>query len=183
MQQVEQLVELLEPIKDKILVVSLGNHEHRIEKDTSIDVLKLVCNQLGIQDRYASAGWYIYLYFGEKNVGRKAPMVYTIFGRHGSGGGKAIGGKANNLVDMSNVAIADLYIMGHTHTPMSTKKCIFIPDYGNKTLNLREMHYLMTNSFLEYENSYGETAGFHPASTSITEAILSGTERKIKVVI
>lgn len=183
MQQVEQLVDLLEPIKDKILVVSCGNHERRCEKDTSIDVLKLVCSQLGIQDRYASGAWYLYLYFGEKVQGRKAPMVYTISGYHGSGGGRAMGGKANRLVDMSNIAIADLYIMSHTHTPMSTKKCVYLPDYSNKALTLREMHYLMTNSFLEYDNSYGEIAGFHPTSTSLTMAILNGAERKVNVII
>lgn len=183
MEQVEQLVELLDPIKDKILVVSTGNHERRCEKDTSIDVLKLVCSQLGIIDRYSSGAWYLYLYFGEKSQGRKAPMVYTIFGNHGYGGGRAIGGKANKLVDMSNIAVADLYIMGHTHTPMSTKKCIYLPDYSNKALNLKEMHFLMTNSFLKYDNSYGEIQGYHPCSTSLTEAILDGKERKIKVVI
>lgn len=183
MQQVEQLVELLEPIKDKILVISTGNHERRCEKDTSIDILRLVCSQLGITDRYANGYWYLYLYFGEKVYGRKAPMVYTISGYHGSGGGRSMGGKANRLLDMSNVAIADLYIMSHTHTPMSTKKCVYLPDYGNKTVILREMHYLMTNSFLEYNDSYGEIQGFHPASTSITEAILNGKERKIKVII
>lgn len=183
MEQVEQLVELLEPIKDKILVVSMGNHERRCERDTSIDVLKLVCSQLKILDRYSNGSWYLYLYFGEKKLGRKAPMVYTIAGYHGSGGGRNVGGKANRLVDVSNIVIADLYIMGHTHTPMSTKKCIYLPDYANKTLTLREMHYLMTNSFLKYDNSYGEVLGMHPCSNSTTEAVLNGKERKIKVVI
>jgi len=183
MEQVEQLIKLLEPIKDKILVVSMGNHERRCEKETNIDVLKLVCSQLGILDKYANGVWYLYLYFGEKVQGRKAPMVYTISGYHGSGGGRGIGGKANRLTDMSNIAVADLYIMVHTHTPMGMKKSIYIPDYSNKSLTLREMHYLMTNSFLEYNNSYGEIQGYHPCSTSLTEAILDGTKRKIKVVI
>lgn len=183
MKQVELLIQLLEPIKDKILVVTTGNHERRIEKDTSIDILKLVCSQLGIADRYASGAWYLYLYFGDKQYGRKAPMCYTICGNHGYGGGRAMGGKANRLVDMSNIAVADLYIMSHTHTPMSTKKSIYIPDYGNRTLILREMHYLMTNSFMEYDDSYGEVQGYHPCSTSITEAILNGRVRQIKVVI
>ena len=182
MQQVEILIDLLEPIKDKILVVSSGNHERRCEKDTSIDILKLVCGQLGILDRYANSSWYLYLYFGEKVYGRKAPMCYTICGYHGAGGGRSIGSNLNRLVDISNIAVADLYVMSHTHTPASTKKCIYIPDYGNKALILREMHYLMTNSFLEYNNSYGETKGFHPSSTSLTEAVLNGKERKIKVI-
>ena len=110
-------------------------------------------------------------------------MVYTVSGNHGYGGGRNIGGKANRLVDMSNVAVADLYIMSHTHTPVSTKKSIYIPDYSNKSVTLREMHFLMTNSFLDYENSYGEIQGYHPTSNSRCEAVLDGTKRKIKVII
>ena len=183
MEQVESLIELIQPIKDKILVVACGNHERRTIKETNIDVLKLVCNQLGIADRYTDGAYYLYLYFGEKEQGRKAPMVYTVSGNHGYGGGRNIGGKANRLVDMSNVAVADLYIMSHTHTPVSTKKSIYIPDYSNKSVTLREMHFLMTNSFLDYENSYGEIQGYHPTSNSRCEAVLDGTKRKIKVII
>ena len=46
MEQVLQIINFLEPIKDKILVMSNGNHEDRITKDTSIDVLYLVAKQL-----------------------------------------------------------------------------------------------------------------------------------------
>ena len=46
MQQVLTLINYLEPIKDKILVMSIGNHEERIKKDTNIDILWLVAKQL-----------------------------------------------------------------------------------------------------------------------------------------
>lgn len=182
MMQVLELVKILTPIKDKILVISLGNHEARSIKETSIDVLLLVARELGIEDRYAPGFWYLYLYFGKKTSGARVPMVYTITGYHGSGGGRGIGGKMNRLVDMSNIAVADLYIMGHTHTPMSTKKCIYIPDYNNKSLSLREMHYMMSNSFLKYSDSYGEVNGYHPTSNTTCEAILNGKKREIRIV-
>ena len=182
MEQVLRLIELLEPIKDKILVIGTGNHEDRIFKDTNIDVIRLVARELGIEDRYADSWWYLFLRFGEKESGRKAPMCYQITGYHGSGGGRKTGGKANRLEEMSQTVIADLYIMGHTHKPLSTKGSIYLPDYANNSLNKKQMYYLMTNSFLDY-GGYGEKLGFPPTDNTPTEAVLDGTKRKIKVII
>ena len=181
--QILRLVELLEPIKDKILVMGTGNHEDRITKETNIDVLRLVARELGIEDRYANNWWYLFLRFGEKEQGRKAPMCYQITGYHGSGGGgRKPGGKINKLTEMSQVVVADLYIQGHHHQQIATKTSIFIPDYANNTLNKKEMHFLMTNSFLDY-GGYGEKAGFTPQPIGISETILDGTKRKIKILL
>lgn len=182
MEQINALLDLIEPIKDKILVISTGNHEDRIVKETSIDVIKLVARQLGIEERYADSWWYLYLRFGRKIDGAKRPMCYQITGYHGSGGGRKPGGKANRLQEMSQVVVADLYIMGHTHTPMSMKQQIWIPDYANNSLNKKEMYYLMTNSFLDPEG-YGEKLGMIPTSNTTTEVILDGTKRKIKTIL
>jgi hypothetical protein len=182
MDQVNIIRQLLEPIKDKILVIGTGNHEDRISKETNIDVIRLVAKQLGIEDRYASNWWYLFLRFGEKEQGRKAPMCYQITGYHGSGGGRKVGGKANRLEEMSQTVIADLYIMGHTHKPLSTKSAIYLPDYANNTLNKKQLYYLMTNSFLDY-GGYGEKLGFTPTDNTPTEAVLDGTKRRIKVIL
>ncbi len=181
MEQVLKATELLEGIKDKILVLGTGNHEDRIAKETNIDVTRLIAKQLGIEDRYADAWWYLYLTFGKDKKGR--PITYGITGLHGYGGGRKSGGKINRLEDMSQVVIADLYIMSHTHKPISTKNCIYIPYYQSKTLIKEEMYYLMTNSFLESDGGYAEKMGFPPSNTSLTEAELSGVKKKIKVMI
>lgn len=181
MEQVLKATELLEEIKDKILIITTGNHEDRITKETNIDTTRLIAKQLGIEDRYADAWWYLYITFGKDR--QKRPITYGITGLHGYGGGRKSGGKINRLEDMSNVVIADLYLMSHTHKPISTKSCIYIPYYQSKTLTKQEMYYLMTNSFLESDGGYGEKMGFPPSNTSLTEAQLSGTKKKIKVLI
>jgi predicted MPP superfamily phosphohydrolase len=182
MQEINRMLELLTPIKEKILVIGTGNHESRITKETGIDVVKLVAKQLGIEDRYADSWWYLFLRFGEKQKGRKIPVSYQISGYHGSGGGRKVGSKANRLEEMSQTVIADLYIMSHTHKPLSTKGAIYLPDYGNNTLNKKQLYYLMTNSFLDY-GGYGEVLGFTPTDNTPTEAVLDGTKRKIKVIL
>lgn len=181
MQQVVKATELLEDIKSKILLIASGNHEDRTIKETNIDVTRLIARQLGIEDRYAEAWWYLYLTFGKDIKGR--PITYGITGLHGYGGGRKSGGKINKLEDMSQVVIADLYIMSHTHKPISTKSCIYIPYYQSRALSKQEMHYLMTNSFVESEDGYAEKMGFAPSNTGLTEAQLSSVKRKVKLLI
>jgi len=182
MTQVIKTTELLEPIKDKILVMSTGNHEDRTQKETDIDVTRLIARELGLEDRYANGWWYLYLTFGEDI--RKRPVTYGITGTHGFGGnGRRPGSKINKLEDMSQVVLADLYLMSHTHKPITTKSCIYVPYYQSKALTKQEMYYLMTNSFLESDGGYAEKMGFPPANTSTTEAKLYSKKRKINLTI
>ena len=178
-QQILYLCDLLEPIKDKVLCISSGNHEQRTQKNDGVDIIRLVAKQLGIEDRYSEGWWYLYLSLGMGNKGR--PILYTITGIHGYGGGRKNGGKINNLVEMSDKVIADIYVCGHTHTPIMTRNSIFVPDYQHKSLVKKDKYYLMTNSFLEY-GGYGERYGFTPSTTDHQEVILSGEKKLIKMI-
>lgn len=180
MEQVITMVDYLKPIKDKILVIGTGNHEDRTQKETNIDVTRLIARELDIEDRYANEWWYLYLTLGQDI--RKREVTYGITGVHGfGGGGRKSGGKINNLESMSDVVIADLYIMSHTHKPIATKGCIYLPYYQSKAITKQEMYYLMTNSFLESTGGYAEKMGFPPANTSLTEAKLYSKKRKIQI--
>lgn len=179
MESIVKLCELLEPIKDRILVIHPGNHEWRSYKEDGVDIIRLVARQLGIEDRFSDGWWYLYLTLGMSNKNR--PMMYTITGVHGYGGGRKNGGKINNLVEMSDKVIADVYVMGHTHTPIMTRNSIFVPDYQHKTLVQKDKYYLMTNSFLEY-GGYGEQYGFTPSTNEHQEMILDGTKKRIKII-
>ena len=181
MEQVIQMVDLLKPIKDKILVIGTGNHEDRTQKETNIDVTRLIARELGIEEKYANEWWTLFLSFGAERHNRT--INYIITGVHGYGGGRKDGGKINRLEDMSQVIIADLYLMSHTHKPITTKSCIYIPYFQNKTLTKQEMYFLMTNSFLESDGGYAEKMGFPPSNTSLTEAQLCSTKKKIKLMI
>lgn len=179
MESIVKLCELLEPIKDRILVIHPGNHEWRSYKEDGVDIIRLVARQLGIEDRFSDGWWYLYLTLGMGN--KQRPIMYTITGVHGYGGGRKNGGKINNLVEMSDKVIADVYVQGHTHTPIMTRNSIFVPDYQHKTLVQKDKYYLMTNSFLEY-GGYGEQYGFTPSTNEHQEMILDGTKKKIKII-
>lgn len=179
MEQIVKLCDLLEPIKDKILVIHPGNHEARTYKEDGIDITRIVATQLKIEDRFSDTWWYLYLTLGHGEKGR--PVMYTITGVHGYGGGKKSGGKINNLVEMSDKVVADIYVMGHTHTPIMTRNTIYIPDYQHRTLVKKDKYYIMTNSFLEY-GGYGEILGFTPGTTEHQEMILDGRKKLIKII-
>ena len=55
LKQLELAVELFEPIADKILLITHGNHENRTEKKSGINLSKLIATQLGIVDKYTPA--------------------------------------------------------------------------------------------------------------------------------
>ena len=179
MQAIVKLCDLLEPVKDRILVIHPGNHEWRSYKEDGIDIIRLVARQLGIEDRFSDGWWHLYLTLGMGN--KQRPIMYTITGIHGYGGGRKNGGKINNLVEMSDKVIADVYVMGHTHTPIMTRNTIFVPDYQHKSLVQKDKYYLMTNSFLEY-GGYGEQYGFTPSTNEHQEMILDGTKKLIKII-
>lgn len=174
-----KLCDLLEPVKDRILVIHPGNHENRTMKEDGIDIIRLVAKQLGIEDRFSEGWWYLYLTLGLGPKGR--PVMYTITGVHGYGGGRKNGGKINNLVEMGDKVIADVYVMGHTHTPIITRNTIYTPDFQHRTLVKRDKYYLMTNSFLDY-GGYGETMGFTPSTTEHQEMVLDGTKKLVKII-
>lgn len=181
MQEIMTITELLRPVKDKILVIAQGNHEARTYKQDGIDIMRIVARELGIEDRYTTEWWYLYLRFGLEDKRKDRQMMYTITGTHGYGGGRRMGGKINNLVEMSDKVIADLYIMGHTHTPIATRNSVFVPDPQHRTIIKKDKYYLMTNSFLEY-GGYGEAFGYTPSTTDHQEAILDGGKKKIKII-
>lgn len=181
MEQVLKIIEFLEPIKDKILVMSNGNHEERITKETSIDVLYLVAKQLRIEQVYSPSWWYLYLSFGESN--KHKPVLYTATGYHGSGSGSTTGAKANRVKKMSQVVLADIYLMSHVHEPINTKGIIYVPDYQHRSVVRKEMYYAVSNSFLEYEGSYAERMGLLPGNNGISEIKLDGHKKLIKLIL
>ena len=181
MEQVLKVISFLEPIKDKILVMSNGNHEDRITRDTSIDVLYLVAKQLRLEQVYSPSWWYLYLSFGENN--KHKPVLYTITGYHGSGGSQTSGAKINKVKKMSQVVLADVYLMSHVHEPINAKGVIYTPDYQHRTVVKKEMYYAISNSYVEYEGSYAEKMGLIPSNNGISEIQLDGHKKLIKLVL
>ena len=183
MHQLEQCVKLFDPIKEKILVVDPGNHEiNRIWKNDGVDMTEIMCQQLGISDRYSPASSLLFLRFG-KDPNHDRPLCYTIFSAHGSGGGGRLpGGKINRLVDMASIVDADIYIMSHVHQPAIVRNSFYRTNMGNSSVAKVDKLYINTAAALDW-GGYGEHALFRPASLKTPLLILNGRKHQAEALL
>lgn len=175
MQQLEKLIELLTPIKNKILAITTGNHERRTYNKEGIDIVKIVAKELKLENRFAEAGAFIFLRFGW-NAMRKRKHWYSIYATHGCGGGKRAGGKVNRLEDLTGIVDADIYIHSHTHLPFVMKQKFYRSDAINSNVAEVDKLFVNTSAKLEY-GGYGEVFEFRPASTQTPVIHLSGIKK------
>lgn len=172
MQQISHLVTMLKPIAGKIIGVTAGNHENRVYRNDGIDITRLVCRELNIEDKYAPEGVLIFLRFGTRSArgghltdGRNPRQWYSIYATHGSGGGRKEGAKAIRLADMACIVDADLYIHSHTHLPMIMKQGYYRTDSSNCVAKQITRLFINTGAALGY-GGYGQSQEFKPASTA-----------------
>lgn len=182
MQQIEYMVKLLMPIKDKIIGVTAGNHENRVYKSDGIDTTRLVCRELGIENRYAPEGIVIFLRFGVKNghyrhKNQNQSQLYTVYATHGSGGGRKEGAKAIRLADMASIVDADVYIHSHTHLPMIFKQGYYRTNPFSSVVSFVERLFVNTGAALEY-GGYSQAKEFKPAGVSTPVITLYAGHKK-----
>lgn len=180
MEQIQRAVELFEPVRDKILAVTTGNHERRTYQKEGIDLMEVFARQLGLYDRFSPAAVLLFVSFGEESRRRSAgrKMTYSLLVNHGSGGGRKEGAKAIRLADMACVADADIYIHSHTHLPMVLKQAFYRVCPGNRSVSLVSRLFVNTAAALEY-GGYGEVQEFKPASKDTPTIYLNGHKREL----
>lgn len=176
-EQIDLVVRLLEPVKDRILVMHEGNHEKRSYRHAEIWPTWEMARQLRITPLYSRYPYILYIKFG-KWLGYKKDrnMVYTLFGKHGTAGGKRPGSKLNNLEDMASVVDADVYLQSHTHTPIAHRSTFIRLNKGSNTQMVTERLFLNSGSFLNY-GGYGAEYGYKPSSTKYPKIVLHSKER------
>lgn len=173
------LIDLLTPIKDRILVMATGNHEYRTSLIAGINPLKAVAYALGIKDKLVEHSYLINVEFGTKYGDKNRKNNYVIYGIHGgSGGGRRAGATANALQDMSLVRPdMDLYIHSHTHTTVNYNDMIFLYDRKTKKTKEHQRTYYNANAFLKY-GGYAEQKGYKPADRQPSVLVVNAIRKK-----
>ena len=180
MEQLKQCVKIFEPIKDKILAVLSGNHENRAYKSDGLDITEIMCNQLGIPERYSPTTALVFIRFGksQKNMPNRR-QLYTAYVTHGSsGGGRKEGGKINRLADLATIVDADIYICGHTHLPVVFRESFFRLNSGNSSVAEVDKLFINTAASLKY-GGYGDKQGYKPASRKSPVIHLHGRKHEM----
>lgn len=161
-QQIDRAAELLEPIKDRIIAVTEGNHEERAFKFDGLLPMRQVAAQLrlDLKEVYAPVAGLIGVTLGLPGT-RNANM--TIYFKHGCGGGMTVGAKANRMKAMKAEMLADVLLMAHTHEQIAFTSASNIPTFrgGNCYVEERRHLHVNTNSFLGW-GGYAVKFGYPP---------------------
>ncbi len=173
-EQMDMLVEMFKPIKNKILCITQGNHEARTYKKEGIDIMKNVAGRLGLDNRYSPEAVLLFLRFGKNNRQRK--QLYTAYVTHGSGGGRKEGAKAIRLADLACIVDADIYIHAHTHLPMIMKEDYVRVSESNSSSAMVTKLFVNSSGNLNY-GGYGEVMGCKPASVDKPVIHLCGNRK------
>lgn len=182
MEQLQRFVALFEPVKDKILAVTSGNHENRTYIKEGIDLTYVACSQIGIEEKYGKVGALVFVKFGKGKTHEKdraSKQLYTIYCTHGSGGGRKEGAKVVRLADLANIVDADVYIMGHTHLPVVMKEAFYRVDRLNGAACKVDKLFVNTSAMLDY-GGYGEQYGFKPSSKDCPIIYLYAKNRRME---
>ena len=185
MEQLRTATSIFEPIRDKILCITHGNHENRTYRKEGINLSSLIAQQLGLYDKYTSTSAVLFIRFGEMARGKKETngsgnirkLCYTIYTLHGSGGGRKEGAKAIRLADMACIIDADIYIHSHTHLGMIMRQGFHRIDKQNSTVSLVDKLFVNTAANLNY-GGYGEAGEFKPSSKESPIIYLSGKKKE-----
>lgn len=180
MEQIQQAIELFEPVKGRILAITTGNHERRTYNKEGIDLMEVFARQIGLYDRFSASSALLFIHFGQcsrrASDGRK--MTYTIFVNHGSGGGRKEGAKAIRLADMACIVDADAYIHSHTHLPMIFKQGMYRACLNNDSAALVDKLFVNTAAAMDY-GGYGDVQEYKPASKDTPAIYLNGHKREL----
>jgi hypothetical protein len=186
MEQLTKAVEIFEPIRDKILCITHGNHENRTYKKEGINLSFLLAKQLGLGDKYTPTSAVLFIRVGESSnglketngSGKRRQICYTGYVLHGSGGGRKEGAKAIRLADMASIIDCDFYIHSHTHLPMIMKQAYHRIDDRNSAVALVNKLFVNTAANLDY-GGYGEAGEFKPSSKDTPVIYMRGSKKEM----
>ena len=162
-QAIDIVVNMLTPIKDKIVSIVSGNHEDRTYKQTGLSPTKNIAHRLGCIDKHHEVGNLVFITFGTARNRDDYRNTFSIYATHGSGGGAKVGSKANQVQQLSQVVIADVYIHSHTHTPLTFKEDFYLATHNTKGVQKRTSLFVNTNAFEGY-GGYSQSKKMRPST-------------------
>jgi hypothetical protein len=166
-EQIEMAVEYLKPYADLIDCVTKGNHDWRIEEETSIDVIKMFCRYLGIEDKYAGY---------EAVVGYSwNGCFYSVEMYHGTGGGATLGSVERNLKKFRK-STADVMYCGHWHKEVAIPFKEYNVDPFNHQVKERKKWLICGNTIVRTEN-YAKKFRYQEGFPSQCYLTLNGVKR------
>jgi hypothetical protein len=167
-----EVIDILLPIKHKLLFGLEGNHEKTIHDKRNIDVAGFICSSLGVPCLGYTA--LIRLKIGKRNENiksakggnhyRRTVMLYV---SHGFGSALKFGGKMNRLIDCIQMIEADIYWMGHNHGKgVAMTDRLYGSSKGYEKIVAHHKVCILGGTYLKTyqrgQSGYGERKGYVP---------------------
>ncbi len=160
-EQVDAVVELLEPIRGKGLFGVSGNHDRRISKLSGLDWTKALCTRLEIP--YMGIACFMKLSM-KSSAGSTGSLSYDLFWHHGTDSSSLLGGKIRAAKKLEQLVTADAIFSAHSHI------CLEVPPTYMACLPSREkkIAYRAVECFVcgcAYDSrvtGYAEEKGYSP---------------------
>ena len=180
------MVEMLTPIRQKILCAVSGNHERRSGKDADDDPTYDIMAKLDLEDLYRQNTAFLKLELGKQNDRRnldsKRRPTYMFCVTHGSGGGIYTGAAVNRNERFGNIIDGiDALVVGHSHKPFVTQPSKLFVDTRNNKVTQKPFKVISVTSWLDY-GGYAAQKMLLPSSHVPQIVLLSAYKKEIKVI-
>ncbi len=179
-QQLDSLLSLFFEYKDRILGIVSGNHELRIEKEVGIDIMAVFAQLIERVDVYDKDVLLLNIRFGKLDNGKK--VSYHLLAIHGWTSARTVGGKMNPLYSLRNIALADCYILAHTHWQGAFREGYILPEPKNKKTLEIEQVFVNSGSFQKWA-SYAQRTGRPLNALGSPIIFLKGEVKHISVLV
>ena len=148
-----RMVEYLEPLKDRILCVTSGNHEQRTLRDSDQDLTYDICCKLGIEDYYRENVCFMAISVSERKTydKTKPEVTYTFCVTHGDFSGALTGGMVNRNERFGGIIEGlDCLVTAHAHKGAVTKPSKIVIDTRANVVSVKHYVAISCVSWLNY---------------------------------
>jgi hypothetical protein len=175
------MVEMLRPLKPRILAMVSGNHERRSGKDADDDPSYDIATKLDIEDYYRRDTAFVKIQMGDNRNNGALNPTYVIAVTHGAGGGIFTGAAVNRAERFGYVLSgSDALILGHSHKPFITQPSQIIIDPRQNQVYMRPFKVISCTSWLRY-GGYAMQKQLLPSSNAPQVMTLYGKKKQITV--
>ena len=158
-----QVIDVLMPIRHKLIFGLEGNHEKTLHDRKNIDITSFICTALKIPNLGYTG--ICRLNFETKSKHTKNVILYA---SHGFGSALKFGGKINRLIDCIQAIEADIYWMGHNHGKgVAMADRLYLSSKGAPRVLAHHKVCVLGGTYLrtmhKNHSSYAERRGYVPA--------------------
>ena len=161
-EQFKHSVEILTPMRDKLLFAIPGNHEARTFRRAGVDIARLLADKVGVE------------YFGDYCFCtiKWRGLKFRICAHHGTGAAASPGGQRNAAMKDLPWTNCDIWWTGHLHKAFADP--VYRTDYDQRTDRMisRTGFVIISPSYLRYFGGYAAAKRLGPGSLGLAIAAL-----------